>query len=122
MLEINQAKAPVLLPVSDVPHVMIIMPDPILFQLINQFLLPGSIQMFHPGTAIGGYNSKPVRIGLQQTGNKWTTPCLQVLEHPHLILKSLPRLMPPIGFQYAAIKAQVDRRSERIFDLEHDSL
>jgi hypothetical protein len=118
--KIDQAEAPVGLPVGDVAHFRIVMAHAVGLQLGEEFLASRLVQMVYAAAATGGHHAKLRGISFEQSGHEWTPPGFEMAKHTHLVLEALLGLGAAKDFMDATIPADPDERPESVFDLIHD--
>jgi len=118
-LEIDQAEAPVGLPVGDVPGFGVVMAHTVGFQLRHKFLKALVIQMLDAGAAIRSDNLELSPVGLEKPGHKRTASRFKITQNPHLIIEPFLRFRTAKGLVNAPVETEANLGPERILYILH---
>ncbi len=117
--EINQTKAAIRIAVGHVAHVRVVMAHAEFLQLGEQFLRALRVEVFHAAAAIGGDDAELLFVGLQQTRHERAAEPFEVAQDADLVGEPLRRFRAVIGLHHPAIKGEIDRGPECVFDFQH---
>jgi len=118
-LEVDQAEAPVGIPVGDVAHHGIVVPHAERFQLREERLHALRVQVIHPRPAVGGDDLQLLRQDREQARHEVASPRLEVAQDPHLILETLARRGSPEGLVDPPVETDPHQGPGGVFDLVH---
>jgi hypothetical protein len=78
--KIDQAEAPIGLPVGHIAHFRVFVANAIGFQFGEKLARPGLVKVFHPASAIRRHNGQLPWVGIEQSGHEWTPPHFQIAQ------------------------------------------
>ena len=109
--KVDHAKSAVRWTISDVAHVLVIVPNTVGFDFLEDFAGAICVKMFHPGSAIGGDDLWLGGIGFQQSGHESAALFFEKLENLHFPVKPGLGIRSMVAFDDASIVSQVHRGS-----------
>ena len=108
-LEIHETEATVGLAISHVSGVWIVVVHAVAFKFREQFLQSFVIDPFHARPTTGSDDSHFDRVRFEQARHKFAPLLLQISKHLNLMIETLARIWPVIGFHDPAIEGQAHR-------------
>jgi hypothetical protein len=120
-LEVDQTEAAVLLSVGNIPHLRVVVPDAVAFQIRKEFLEATRVELIDAGTAVGGDQKQTLRVSRDQPRDEVATRLFKMAQDQNLVLEALPGLGALKRLAHAAVEADLDECPLGVLDGEHES-